>query len=322
MMERVATFTKFAIVMEIIQKNEMVRKPLPSLDRLQALLEVARRGAFSPAAEALGLTQPAISNRIRQLEQEAGATLLERVGKRARPTAEGALLIAAASRAVAELGLALDEIGRLRSEISGRLVVATGATATRHLLPPVVADLRARHPAIDLTIRTGNTLDFVPGLLDGSIDLGLLTGPIREAPLKSQLFHRDRLVCATPPGQAPPRPTVAARDLAGRDLVLYDRGGSIRRAVDRWLKAAKGRAIRITDIGSADAQMAFVRAGFAWSIISEVSTREDAAAGRVEVRELRPSLSRDLVLVWRGDRQARPVIAAALAVFAGHAGAA
>ena len=67
-------------------------------------------------------------------------------------------------------------------------------------------------------------------------------------------------------------------------------------------------------------EVAFVRAGFGWSIISEIVAREDAAAGRIDLVRLAPPLSRDLFLVWRADRAARPVISAALAVFAAHVG--
>jgi DNA-binding transcriptional LysR family regulator len=294
------------------------RRYWPTLDRLQALRAVAQSGGFSTAANALGLTQPAVSNRIRHLEQELGVSLLERLGKTARPTPAGAQLIAAAARALIELDAALDAIALRRGEVAGPLSLATGATATKHLLPPVAADLRARHPGIDLRIITGNTVDLLPGIIDGDIDLGLLTGPIRDRRLATRAFFRDRLVCITPPGEAPAARRLAPRHFAGRQLVLYDRGGSIRGAIDTWLGAAD-RRVRVTDIGSADAQVAFVRAGFGWSIISEVVTREDAAAGRVARRALAPPLVRELVLAWRADRAARPVIAAALAVFARHA---
>jgi DNA-binding transcriptional LysR family regulator len=296
----------------------MTRRRLPSLERLRALREVARLGGFSAAADTLGLTQPAVSNQIRQLEQQLGTSLLERIGKASKPTPEGHVLIAASSRAFAELETAIDEIARMRSDLSGTLVLATGATATRHLLPPVMVDLRARHPGIDLRVLTGNTVDMIPGLLDGSIDLGLLTAPIREPHLQSRFFFRDRLVCITPPGEAPTSRTIRPRDLRNRQLVLYDRAGSIRRAMDSWLAAVDRRRIRVTDIGSAEAQVAFVRAGLGWSIVSEIAAREDAAAGRVDLFSLDPPLFRDLVLVWRSDRATRPVIAAALAIFASH----
>jgi DNA-binding transcriptional LysR family regulator len=296
-----------------------MRRHLPSLERLRALREVARLGGFSAAAKALGLTQPAVSNHVRLLEQQLGMKLLERIGKTARPTREGETLIAASARAFAEIDRAMDEIARANAAVSGPLVLATGATATTHLLPPVMADLRTQHPGIDLRVMTGNTVDMIPGLVDGSIDLGLLTAPVRDRHLRSRLFYRDRLVCITPPGQAPGARAIRPRDLEGRQLFLYDRGGSIRRAADIWLDAADRKRIRIADIGSAEAQTAFAAAGLGWSIVSEVVAREASVAGRIDLRPLKPPLSRDLVLVWRADRATRPVIAAALDVFSSHA---
>jgi DNA-binding transcriptional LysR family regulator len=295
------------------------RRHLPSLERLRALREVARLGGFSAAARALGLTQPAVSNHVRLLEQQLGTKLLERIGKTARPTREGETLIAASARAFGEIDRALDEIARANASLSGPLVLATGPTATTYLLPPVMADLRLRHPGIDLRVITGNTLDMIPGLLDGSIDLGLLTAPVRDRHLSSRFFFRDRLVCIAPPAEAPTAKAIRPRDLEGHQLFLYDRGGSIRRAVDAWLDAADRKRLRIGDIGSAEALTAFVRAGLGWSIVSEVTARDAAAAGRIDLRRLAPPLSRDLVLVWRADRATRPVIAAALDVFSSHA---
>lgn len=295
------------------------RRHLPSLERLRALREVARLGGFSAAARTLGLTQPAVSNHVRLLEQQLGTRLLERIGKTARPTPEGETLIAASSRAFAEIDRAIDEIARAKAAISGPLVLATGATAVTHLLPPVMADLRLRHPGIDLRIITGNTADLIPGLLDGSTDLGLLTAPVRHRHLRTRFFFRDRLVCITPPGQAPATRTIRPRDLEGRQLFLYDRGGTIRRAADAWLGTADRKHIRVSDIASAEAMTAFVAAGLGWAIVSEVAAREAAAAGRIDLFGLAPPLFRDLVLVWRADRAARPVIAAALGVFTSHA---
>ncbi len=297
----------------------MRRRHLPSLQRLRALCEVARTGKFSAAGDALALTQPAVSNQVRELEQLLGVSLLERAGKTARPTREGEVLIAAAVRAFAELETAMDNIARMRAEVAGTFVLAAGATATTHLLPPVLAELRLRHPAIEVQVRTGNTADLMPGLLDGMIDLGVLTEAIAEPRLARRHFFRDRLVCITPPREAPAALAVAPRDLAGRRLVLYERAGSIRQAIDVWLGATNRQRIRVTDIGSAAAQVAFVRAGLGWSIISEIAVREDAAAHRLDVVALDPSLFRDLVLAWRPDRATRPVIAAALDVFAAHA---
>jgi len=296
-----------------------MRRHLPSLERLRTLREVARAGSFSAAAETLGLTQPAVSNQIRQLEQEAGARLLERIARNSRPTPEGKTLIAAADQAMTVIENALDEILGMRAEVAGPLVLATGATATRYLLPDVIAELAARHPGIDLRVITGNTTDLIAGVSDGSIDIGLLTAPVDGPQIEHHFYYRDHMVCIAPAGLAPAGGRVAPTDIEGQRLILFDRAGSIRRAIDGWLDGADRAQVRITDVGSSDAQVAYVGSGFGWSVISEMATREAAAAGRVDVRQLDPPISRDLVLAWRRDRASRPVIAAALAVFGDHA---
>ncbi|RKQ70670.1 LysR family transcriptional regulator [Oceanibaculum indicum] len=292
---------------------------LPTLERLRTLAEVARTGSFSLAADRLALTQPAVSNHIRLLEQQIGVALLDRSGRTSRPTPEGEMLIAAAARAAGEIEAALDAIARQRAELVGQLVLATGATATRHLLPPVVASLRDRHPGIDLRILTGNTVDLLPGLLEGSVDIGLLTATPVQPALESRLFFRDRMVCVTPASEAPGMASITPRDLEGRQLVLFDRAGSIRGGIDGWLTEADAARLRITDIGSADALIGFVRAGYGWTIISEIVAHGDAEAGHVAIRPLDPPLWREMVLVWRADRASRPVVAAALAIFLAHA---
>ena len=295
------------------------RRHLPSLERLRALREVARLGGFSAAAKALGLTQPAVSNHVRLLEQQLGTKLLERIGKTARPTREGETLIAASARAFGEIDRALDEIARANASVSGPLVLATGATATTHLLPPVMADLRLRHPGIDLRVITGNTLDMIPGLLDGSIDLGLLTAPVRDRHLRSRFFFRDRLVCITPPAAGADRqgdPTARSRRPAALPLRPRRLDPARRRRLAGCRRPQAHPRRRHRQRRGADSLRA---AGLGWSIVSEVAAREAAAAGRIDLRLLAPPLSRDLVLVWRADRATRPVIAAALDVFSGHA---
>ncbi|HUK10450.1 MAG TPA: LysR family transcriptional regulator [Stellaceae bacterium] len=298
-------------------------KKLPSLERLRALREVARTGGFSAAADALAITQPAVSNQIRLLEEQLGVTLLERVGRRVALTHQGEILVGAAARAFKELEVAIEEISRMQAEIMGVLVVAAGPTVTRHLLPPVMADLRTRHPGIDVRVLMGNADVLISGIVDGVTDLGLFTGPVRHSQLRGSLFYQDRFVRITPPAKAHVLRRIQPRDLEGRELVLYESGGSaVRRVIDDWLDAADRSRIRVTDIGSADAQVAFVRAGLGWAIIPEIAAREDAQAGRIDVLELDPPLTRDLMLIWRADRAARPIVAAALASFAVHAAAA
>src|SRR5260370_41694440 len=130
--------------------------------------EVARHGSFSRAAESLHLSQPAVSLHMRQLEARCGTALLERVGKRAFPTPAGTLLLEHAGRAFAELDRAQEALHLLRGVVAGRLRLGTGATASIHLLPPLLPRLRTRYPDRAQLVVTGTgPEDPAPGAAHG-----------------------------------------------------------------------------------------------------------------------------------------------------------
>ena len=285
--------------------------PLPALSRLRTLEAVCRSGSFSDAAHELLLTQPAVSTQIRQLEEEAGVLLVERVGKTARATPAGARLIACAARIFQDLDGTLQELAALAGEVTGRLVIGSGATATTYLLPAIVAELERAHPKLEMVIVNGNTPDLVQQLLEAVLDIAILTAPLAEARLSQEPFTIDRLVCIVSGESEPELECVRPHDLAGRRLVLYERGGTIRNIVDAWLKGTDLAAPRILEIGTAEAQKSFVRAGFGLSIISEMAVTQEVRQGSLRALPLAPELSRQLVTVWRRDRAANPAIAAA-----------
>src|SRR5258705_12263820 len=132
--------------------------------RLRPVREIARHGSFSRAAESLRLSQPAVSLHMRQLEARCGTALLERVGKRAFPTPAGTLLLEHAGRAFAELEAAQEALRQLRGVVAGRLRLGTGATASIHLLPPLLRRLRARYPGREPARVTGTGPKVAPAV--------------------------------------------------------------------------------------------------------------------------------------------------------------
>lgn len=291
-------------------------KPIyPSLSRLRALRMVCATGSFSTAAEQLLLTQPAVSSQIRQLERETGAQLIERIGKRARATPEGAVLIATATRIFDELDSALEELSSMQGETSGPLHIGAGATAATHLLPSVLAEFERANPKVEIQLTTGNTRDMLPALKRADMDIAIVTGPITENELSYAPFFSDRLFCLAPPAQVRGMKALQPADFEDKRLVLYEPGGYIRQIIDDWFSSAESRPGEVFDIGNADAQANFVRAGFGWSIISEMAGMAEAARGGVRLIPLAPPLSREIVVAWRADRGDRPAISAASGLF-------
>jgi DNA-binding transcriptional LysR family regulator len=145
-----------------------------NVNRLRILREVAQRGSFSAAAEALSYTQSAVSQQIATLEAETGMTLLERRPRGVGLTAAGQTLVGHAEGILARLEsaeAALSEIAGLRG---GRLRMASFPTAGATLMPLAIATFRTRYPDVDLTLAEGEPEQIAPRLRAGELDLALL----------------------------------------------------------------------------------------------------------------------------------------------------
>ncbi len=281
---------------------------------VRTLAEIVRRRSFSRAAEALALSQPAVSHHMRHLEAAAGLRLLERVGKRAFPTPAGELLLRHAGRAFAELAAAREALARLRGVVGGRIRLGTGATAAIYLLPPILRRVRARHPGIELVVVTGNATEMAAAVAQNALDLALVTLPVRARQLLVTPFAVDPLVAIAPPGRAWPRTRPAtAAELARHPLILYERGGAIRRVIDDWFRRGRVTPRVAMELGSAEAIKRLVGAGLGVSVSSQVTVRDEVRAGALVARRLAPPLVRRLGIVRRRDKPQSPALAALVA---------
>jgi DNA-binding transcriptional LysR family regulator len=145
-----------------------------SAARLRVLLAVAEHGSFSAAADSLSYTQSAVSQAIAALETEAGATLLERGPRGARPTAAGAALVEHAAAILARLDAAAEDVRAIATGARGRLRVASFPTAGATLIPLAVASFREAHPGVRLSLAEGEPEQIAPRLRAGEFDLALL----------------------------------------------------------------------------------------------------------------------------------------------------
>ncbi|HEX5814620.1 MAG TPA: LysR family transcriptional regulator, partial [Methylomirabilota bacterium] len=275
--------------------------------------EIVRHASFSRAAETLHLSQPAVSHHIRHLEETLGTRILERIGRRARPTAAGELLLAHAGRAFAELEAARQAIHRLRGVVAGRVRLGTGATASIYLLPEALRRLRARHPDLDLAVVTGNSAELAAAVAASELDVAVLTLPVTGRQLLTSPFCVDVQVAIAAPGQAWPRRGLRPTDLAETPLILYERGGTIRRVVDEWFRRGRVRPRIAMELGNAEAIKRLVAAGLGVSIVSAVAVQAETRSGTLVTRPLEPPLRRRLAVVRRRDRVSSPALDAVLA---------
>ena len=145
-----------------------------NVQRLRVLREVAARGSFSAAADALSYTQSAVSQAVARLEAETGVPLIERDRGRVRPTVAGAALIDHADGILSRLEVAEADVAAIAGARGGRLRMASFPTAGATLMPLAIATFRASHPDVELSLAEGEPEEIVPRLRAGEFDLVLV----------------------------------------------------------------------------------------------------------------------------------------------------
>ena len=283
-----------------------------NLDQLITFATVVEHAGFTEAASRLGLTQPAVSMQIRNLEERFGVRLVERVGKRALPTAAGRDLLPFIRRLRDEAEAATAAMGRHRAGQVGRVRIGTGATACIYRLPPLLTALRAAHPGLEIIVVTGNTPDILDGVEAGSLDLALVTLPAARAGLSIEPVCSEDLVCVGPraPGNAPGGDGITPTALADGALILYERGGTMRAVIDGWFMAGGIQPRPSMELGNVEAIKNLVAAGLGRSVLPAVTVQGPGDCNRFAVQPLTPPLNRTLGLVLRRDKIPDPGVRA------------
>lgn len=289
-----------------------------NLDYLATFRSVIELGSFSAAAERHGLTQPAVSLQVRQLEKRLGARLVERVGRIARATMAGSQLLEHADHIEAAVSSAIEAVAQHGAGTPGRVRLGTGATACIFLLPPLLARLRRQLPGLEITVSTGNTGDMLKAIEENLMDIGLVTLPASGRSLETVPVLRDDFLLIAPEGmQLLDR--ISSENIAKLPLLLFEPGGNTRRIVDRWFASGGAVPEPVMSLGSVEAIKAMVEAGVGCSIVPGMSVNENTRR-RLATRPLSPPLFRELAVVIRRDKKLSPGLRATREALLGLAG--
>lgn len=272
-----------------------------NLDQLRTFADVVGSGSFSATAARHKVSQPAISFQVKQLEKRLGVRLIERIGRRAMPTAAGSELLDHAARLFGEVDATLEAMARHADGTMGRVRLGTGATACIFLLPPLLRELRGRFPDLEITVATGNTPEIVKAVEENALDIALVTMPVSSRILAVEAVLEDEFVLVAPPGtDLPERMTPDL--LKGLPLILFEPSGNTRRLVDQWFAENGIAPHAIMSLGSVEAIKELVGAGLGYAILPAMAMRRTAAAAPLVLRPLLPRLARELAVVLRKDK--------------------
>jgi LysR family transcriptional regulator, carnitine catabolism transcriptional activator len=269
-----------------------------SLARVRSFIAVAEERQFRRAAERIGLSQPALSAQLRELEEFLGAALLSRTTRSVHLTAEGEKFLLRARNILADLDSAVLEVRDHASLRRGRLAVAAIPSVASRILPAVVADFMQRFPGIDVQMIELGAQDVQRCVVSGNADLGIAAAPDRNSELSFSKLMTDRFVGLVPRNcPLARRERVELKALFEYPLITTVAGTSIRSTLERACRE-HGQSLRVThSVTQHQTVVAMVGAGLGVALLPNLSLTENPAVARVVV--VNPQITRDLGVIQR-----------------------
>ena len=273
------------------------------LDQLHTFLEIVRLKSFSKAALTCYRTQPAISAQVRQLEQELGTTLFDRLGTRISLTPAGRIFSEYAEQILDLRRRAQDTINELEKIPRGELVIAANEATCIYVLPEVFANYKRLFPNVQLHVDRSYGARVVDAVVDNQADFGIAQLPIQEKKLQVVKIHSDEIKILVPPNHELARKCqVAAQDLLPFQLLL-PKSGATRARLNSWLEVVEDEIRVSMELDSTEMIKRFVMANLGVSFLAASTCAEEVAAGRLAAVSLGPEpMVRRLGLIYRKDK--------------------
>lgn len=261
----------------------MAATPMLETKQLKIFKTIVEVGSFTRAGARLNLSQPAISQHIRALEEHLGVPVLLRVGKRARPTPAGEVLLHCAEQVLDKI----EDAERLLAEqgVGGGGVVRVGGgdAVCHHLLPTILKELMDQFPRIHLRVTSGHTATTLARVLGGELDLGLVTLPVEADRIRVTEIGRDELVAVVHPTHPwSERRRVHASDFAGEPLILYERESRMTEILLKFL-LEEGVFPRVTmEVDSVAVVKELVMQGLGIAVLPAWAVRREVESGALK----------------------------------------
>ena len=267
------------------------------------LLSVARLGSLGRAAAEHGISQPAASARMRQLEGRLGLALIERSPRGSRLTPSGALVAGWAQTAIDAAAVLDAGVAALRRERDCRVRIAASMTSAEYLLPAWLIALRAVDPDAAVSLTAENSAEVAQAVLADDADIGFVEGPDLPQGLRAAPVARDALTVVVSPSHpwARRRSGISATELADAPLLSREAGSGTRRYLEQALRGQAGLepVPPLAELSSTTAIKSAAAAGAGPAVLSSLAVDAELSAGTlraVTITDL--DLHRVLRAVW------------------------
>jgi LysR family cyn operon transcriptional activator len=260
------------------------------LRHLRYLLAVVDHGNFTRAAQALYVSQPTLSQQIRQLEESLGAELLERGGRTVQPTDAGTVYVEYARRVLRELEAGKRAIHDVKDLSRGHLRVAMTPTFMAYLAGPLVRDFLADYPRIHLEIFELSMASIEAGLSEDSLDIAIAFSDVRNPDIEWSPLFTERLAVMV--GQAhalyPREEALTLTELASLPLALLTDNFITRTCVDDYCRGHGFDPNVVLEASSVNALLEIVRHAPLATVLPEAIARDDRSLRKIDFADVPP----------------------------------
>jgi LysR family cyn operon transcriptional activator len=293
------------------------------MSQLRSFRIVAETLNFTRAAERLNLTQAAVSHQIKALETELGEPLFIRAKRGVRLSQAGEIALEYVERILDETETMRERVSGRERALSGRVRAAAATQAFVHLFAPLFEQFMRAHPSVALSFRTtASTEQTVGDILNGAADVGFASLPIHSPALQVTELFEDELVLVVGRAHAlAGRPAATVEEIGRERLIMFERGASIRRTTEDFLKRAEIAPEFALESNDTYFIKLMVEHGLGVSFLPSWAVGEETAAGRLAALRVEGhSLRRAVAMLSLGRFQPSPA-RAFLAFVQRHRGA-
>lgn len=272
--------------------------------QLRYFCAVAQLGSFTRAAQREQVAQPSLSQQIRKLEDELGARLFNRLGRKVTLTPFGERFREHASSVLSELEGARQEIEEIRGLRRGSVLLGAIPTAAPYLLPTLLRGFSTQYSRIQVIVTEDLTPSLLARLAGGELDVALLSLPVAGPEFVTQPILRDRMLLAVPTRHRlwrQRRREAAFQEVANEPFLLLKDGHCFRNAVLDLCKDSQVNPHVVFEGGQFETLLAMVAAGFGVTVLPEVGRQRFQRAGVGLLRFTPPEPERVIGVVrWKG----------------------
>ncbi len=280
--------------------------------KLEVFCKVVELKSFTKTGEAMLLSQPTVSEHIRNLEQELGHKLIDRLGREVEPTPVGRLLYSYAVKILRLRQETLQVIEQYSGRLSGQILLGASTIPGTYILPKMLGPFHQQHQEIKVVLHISDSRDIARKVGAGDFDIGLIGAVWNERSLDWTPTFGDHLVVAMHPENPLARQdTLSMADIVKEPFILREQGSGTRKVITQILERHGYKEAQLNDIatiGSPVAVKEAIKAATGISILSHHSIAEDAANGKVTTVPLKGvETNRSFYCIRRKNRALSPV---------------